>query len=158
MARAAENAAERADGAAAWVGALHKNTANFFKQWRAWRFDGVSRVWLMVILPPEGLRNNNPGNIEAGSNPWEGQTGSDGRFATFATPEHGIRALGKNLLSYQRQGYDTVSEIVNRWAPASDGNNTDAYIKALCSALGVVQMTRLMCPIPKPLQLCVPDC
>ncbi|MBL1723120.1 hypothetical protein ELD56_30270, partial [Klebsiella pneumoniae] len=83
------------------------------------------------------LRNNNPGNIEAGSNPWEGQTGSDGRFATFATPEHGIRALGKNLLSYQRQGYDTVNEIVNRWAPASDGNNTDAYIKALCSALGV---------------------
>ncbi|HDG9775831.1 TPA: hypothetical protein PGG59_004222 [Raoultella planticola] len=84
-----------------------------------------------------GLRNNNPGNIEAGSNPWEGQTGSDGRFATFATPEHGIRALGKNLLSYQRQGYDTVSEIVNRWAPASDGNNTDAYIQALCGALGV---------------------
>lgn len=30
-----------------------------------------------------------------------------------------------------------MSEIVNRWAPASDGNNTDAYIKALCSALGV---------------------
>jgi len=85
-----------------------------------------------------GLRNNNPGNIEASSaNPWEGQAGSDGRFAKFETPEHGIRALGKNLLSYQRQGYDTVSEIVNRWAPASDGNNTDAYIKALCGALGV---------------------
>ncbi|MBN5203088.1 hypothetical protein JY494_26615, partial [Serratia marcescens] len=65
-----------------------------------------------------GLRNNNPGNIEASDkNPWEGQTGSDGRFAKFETPEHGIRALGKNLLSYQRQGYDTVSEIVNRWAP-----------------------------------------
>ncbi|HGM6983318.1 TPA: hypothetical protein ACKQD1_004321 [Serratia marcescens] len=85
-----------------------------------------------------GLRNNNPGNIEASSaNPWEGQAGSDGRFAKFETPEHGIRALGKNLLSYQRQGYDTVSEIVNRWAPASDGNNTDAYIKALCGALGI---------------------
>ncbi|CAI1204265.1 Uncharacterised protein [Serratia entomophila] len=85
-----------------------------------------------------GLRNNNPGNIEASSaNPWEGQAGSDGRFAKFETPEHGIRALGKNLLSYQRQGYDTVSEIVNRWAPASDGNDTDAYIKALCGALGV---------------------
>ncbi|CAI1026147.1 Uncharacterised protein [Serratia ficaria] len=85
-----------------------------------------------------GLRNNNPGNIEASdSNPWEGQAGSDGRFAKFETPEHGIRALGKNLLSYQRQGYDTVSEIVNRWAPDSDGNDTDAYIKALCGALGV---------------------
>ncbi|MBH3164597.1 hypothetical protein I5N01_05595 [Serratia marcescens] len=85
-----------------------------------------------------GLRNNNPGNIEASSaNPWEGQAGSDGRFAKFETPEHGIRALGKNLLAYQAKGFDTVSEIVNRWAPASDGNNTDAYIKALCGALGI---------------------
>jgi hypothetical protein len=84
-----------------------------------------------------GVRNNNPGNIEASaSNPWEGQTGSDGRFATFETPEHGIRALGKNLLSYQRQGIDTVSNIVNRWAPDADGNNTDSYIKALCKAVG----------------------
>ena len=84
-----------------------------------------------------GFRNNNPGNIEVGSNSWDGQAGSDGRFAKFVTPEHGIRALGKNLLSYQRQGYDTVSEIVNRWAPASDGNNTDAYIAALCKKLNV---------------------
>ncbi len=85
-----------------------------------------------------GLRNNNPGNIEASDkNPWEGQAGSDGRFAKFETPEHGIRALGKNLLAYQAKGFDTVAEIVNRWAPASDGNNTDAYIKALCGALGV---------------------
>lgn len=101
--------------------------------------DGVSRAIAHgKSSEARGLRNNNPGNIEASkSNPWEGQTGSDGRFATFATPEHGIRALGKNLLSYQRQGYDTVSEIVNRWAPAKDGNNTDAYIQALCVALGV---------------------
>ena len=67
----------------------------------------------------------------------EGQSGSDGRFAKFETPEHGIRALGKNLLAYRAKGFDTVAEIVNRWAPASDGNNTDAYIKALCGALGV---------------------
>lgn len=85
-----------------------------------------------------GLRNNNPGNIEATEkNPWEGQTGSDGRFATFATPEHGIRALSKNLISYNNQGYNTVSEVVNRWAPPSDGNDhNDAYIKDLCAAVG----------------------
>ncbi|WP_324030898.1 hypothetical protein [Pantoea sp. JZ2] len=40
-------------------------------------------------------------------------------------------------MSYGSQGYDTVNEIVNRWAPASDGNNTAAYVKALCSQLGV---------------------
>lgn len=88
--------------------------------------------------PARGLRNNNPGNIEASdANPWEGQIGSDGRFAKFETPEHGIRALGKNLLSYQRQGVDTVTDVVNRWAPASDGNDTNSYISALCKTLGV---------------------
>lgn len=85
-----------------------------------------------------GIDNNNPGNIEfSKSNPWEGQTGSDGRFAKFETPEHGIRALGRNLLSYQRQGIDTVSDIINRWAPPDDNNDTSAYIKAVCAQLGV---------------------
>lgn len=85
-----------------------------------------------------GIRNNNPGNLEfSASNPWVGQTGDDGRFAKFETPEHGIRALGRNLLSYQRQGIDTVSDIINRWAPASDNNDTDAYIRAVCAQVGV---------------------
>lgn len=85
-----------------------------------------------------GLRNNNPGNIEASDkNPWEGQTGSDGRFAKFETPEHGIRALGKNLITYyQKHGLDTVGEIITRWAPPKE-NKTDAYIKAICEQLGV---------------------
>ncbi|WEJ92425.1 MAG: hypothetical protein P0Y63_16180 [Klebsiella huaxiensis] len=115
--------------------------------------DGVSRAIAHGnSSEARGLRNNNPGNIEASkSNPWEGQIGSDGRFATFSTPEHGIRALGKNLLSYQRQGYDTVSEIVNRYAPASDGNNTDAYIRALCGALGVGANDQLDVSNPKTL-------
>jgi len=85
-----------------------------------------------------GIDNNNPGNLEfSQSNPWEGQTGSDGRFAKFETPEHGIRALGRNLISYQRQGYDTVSDIITRWAPPEDNNDTAAYIKAVCAQVGV---------------------
>lgn len=96
---------------------------------------GVTRV---AKTPLRGIRNNNPGNIEASqNNAWEGQTGSDGRFVTFATPEHGLRALGKTLLSYQRQhGLDTLNEVVSRYAPSSDGNDTDAYIRALCAELG----------------------
>lgn len=91
-----------------------------------------------------GIRNNNPGNLEySKTNPWSGQTGDDGRFAKFETPEHGIRALGRNLLSYQRQGIDTVSDIINRWAPPTDNNNTDAYIKAVCDQLGVTSDQQL---------------
>lgn len=92
---------------------------------------------------PRGNRNNNPGNIEASKNPWDGQTGSDGRYATFATPEHGIRALGKNLLSYQRQGYVTPRQIITRWAPPNDGNPTEEYIANVSAALGVSDNERL---------------
>ncbi|MFX0970488.1 hypothetical protein ABEM00_01800 [Escherichia coli] len=85
-----------------------------------------------------GIRNNNPGNLEySDSNPWVGQAGSDGRFAKFETPEHGIRALGRNLISYQKQGIDTVNDIINRWAPPEDNNDTASYIKAVCAQLGV---------------------
>lgn len=102
---------------------------------------------------PRGVRNNNPGNLEASSsNPWVGQTGSDGRFAKFETPEHGIRALGRNLISYQRQGIDTVSDIINRWAPPSDNNDTTAYIKAVCAQLGVTADQPLDASNPDTLQ------
>ncbi|HBR0192833.1 TPA: hypothetical protein ACPT22_005192 [Klebsiella pneumoniae] len=102
---------------------------------------------------PRGIRNNNPGNLEASSsNPWVGQTGSDGRFAKFETPEHGIRALGRNLISYQRQGIDTVGEIINRWAPPSDNNDTAAYIKAVCAQLGVTANQPLDASNPDTLQ------
>lgn len=102
---------------------------------------------------PRGVRNNNPGNLEASSsNPWIGQTGSDGRFAKFETPEHGIRALGRNLISYQRQGIDTVSDIINRWAPPSDNNDTTAYIRAVCAQLGVTANQPLDASNPDTLQ------
>lgn len=89
-----------------------------------------------------GLRNNNPGNIRMSAAKWEGQTGDDGDFVKFATPEHGIRALSRNLLSYDRQGYNTVEQIINRWAPPSE-NETDKYIAEVAGALEVPPNTRL---------------
>jgi hypothetical protein len=84
-----------------------------------------------------GLRNNNPGNISKTSQSWDGEIkGSDNRFKTFSSPEAGIKAIGTNLLSYSRKGFDTVEEIINRWAPSSE-NNTQAYINSVATRLGV---------------------
>lgn len=85
-----------------------------------------------------GLRNNNPGNIQMGAEKWEGEVqGVDPRYASFATPEAGIRALGKNLLAYQeRHGINTVEGIVARWAPATE-NDTNGYIAVVAKALKV---------------------
>lgn len=83
-----------------------------------------------------GIRNNNPGNIRVSKDQWEGMTGDDGAFVTFDSPESGVRALGKNLLSYGRQGYDSIEKIINRWAPPNE-NDTKAYIDSVVAATGI---------------------
>lgn len=90
-----------------------------------------------------GVRNNNPGNIRKSRDVWVGQTGNDGSFVTFATPAHGIRATGKNLLSYARQGYVTPEQIITRWAPPEDDNDTEGYIKFVSDYLNVPRDTVL---------------
>ncbi|EPL6453035.1 hypothetical protein N0G65_000136 [Providencia rettgeri] len=84
-----------------------------------------------------GGRNNNPGNLRISDNVWEGQTGDDGEFVQFASPEHGVRALGKNLITYRNKGFVTVNQIINRWAPKKDGNKTEKYIAFVSQRMGV---------------------
>lgn len=92
-----------------------------------------------MLDAPRGVRNNNPGNLEQPtSGPWAGQTGTDGRFAVFATPQDGIRAMTRNLLSYQAvHGIDTIEGIVARWAPSADGNDVAAYTSAIAKETGL---------------------
>lgn len=81
-----------------------------------------------------GLRNNNPGNIVYNpANDWQGQTGRDGAFAVFSDPVYGLRAMGKVLLNYAKQGYTTVDSIIRRWS----ATDQDAYVANVSAALGV---------------------
>ncbi|WP_446935384.1 hypothetical protein [Morganella morganii] len=84
-----------------------------------------------------GSRNNNPGNIRISDNNWEGQIGDDGEFVRFASPEHGVRALGKNLITYRNKGVVTINQIISHWAPKKDGNDTEGYIKFVSGKMGV---------------------
>ncbi len=94
---------------------------------------------------PRSVRNNNPGNIEDGAfaKGHPGYKGSDGRFAIFETPEAGTGAQVALLQSYGKRGFDTPSEIIGRWAPASDGNPTPAYVDFVAKKLGVKADERL---------------
>jgi hypothetical protein len=83
-----------------------------------------------------GVADNDPGNIRKSPTHWLGEiAGTDPAFETFDTPEHGIRALAKVLLAYQRvHGLRTVAEIINRWAPTNE-NDTAAYIADVAARL-----------------------
>lgn len=93
---------------------------------------------------PRGIRNNNPGNIEWGSQ-WQGlrpeSERTDNRFAQFKDPVFGIRALACVLITYQdkrkaKDGgrIDSVKEIIERWAPSFE-NDTGAYANSVAALL-----------------------
>ncbi|EBJ6950715.1 hypothetical protein DYJ22_09130 [Salmonella enterica] len=85
-----------------------------------------------------GIRNNNPGNLEYSAQGWDGELTPDGRFSRFDTPEHGIRALAKNMRTYQHEhGLNTVAGMISKFAPPEDHNDTPTYIKAVAGMMGV---------------------
>lgn len=90
---------------------------------------------------PRGIRNNNFGNVRPLPNghAWPGQTGVDADgYAVFASPNDGVKAAAQNLQSYAKQGINTLSAIVNTWAPKGDGKNDPvAYAHYLAGKLGV---------------------
>lgn len=87
---------------------------------------------------PRGIRNNNPLNIEYNPrNQWDGQTGTDGRFATFTDAFYGIRAAARLLKNYGKlYQATTVRAIVARWAPAVE-NNVEAYVNSVVKRSGL---------------------
>lgn len=109
-------------------------------------------------MDPRGLRTNNPGNIRHSKVAWQGQAAAqaDQDFVTFVSPQYGIRALAKTLLTYQAgHGLKTIEQIVGRWAPPNE-NDTGAYIRAVASAVGVppsaavvVDSVAVMAPLVK---------
>lgn len=91
-------------------------------------------------MTTRGVRNNNPGNIDRNATKWQGMAADqsgDKRFIVFTSPQYGIRALAKTLLTYQsRYQLMTIRKIINRWAPPVE-NDTGAYVAAVAKACGV---------------------
>ena len=75
---------------------------------------------------PLGVRENNPGNLQPG-----------GQEASYPNMTAGYKAMDNNLLAYQKQGLNTITQIVNKWAPASAGNDVNSYIRDVSSRLGL---------------------
>lgn len=112
-----------------------------------------------------GFLNNNPGNLDRSSPPWNGEVRdvaqctndvqrmelTHGRFCVFVDAEHGIRAMAKNLRAYHdRLGCRSVRDYINRWAPPNE-NNTQAYIEAVAAKLAVLPDAPIALELAMPL-------
>lgn len=78
---------------------------------------------------------NNPLNIRySEKNQWLGQTGERNGFCVFSEEKYGWRAAFILLKNYYKKGFRTISQIVHRFAPASE-NPTSSYVEFVCDKL-----------------------
>ena len=91
-------------------------------------------------------RNHNPGNLR--QSPY--QVGTDGGFAVFQNDFMGFFALYWDI--YQKaqgktrtelNGQSTIRDLLYVWAPPSDGNDTEAYVKRVETLSGIPANTTL---------------
>lgn len=89
---------------------------------------------------PRGLRNNNPLNIRKGNSLWQGvrKDGNDPEFLQFVSRAWGYRAAFVLLRTYIcRHGVCTPQGIIERWAPAADGNQPHEYLNRVLLLSGL---------------------
>ncbi len=96
---------------------------------------------------PRGIRNNNPGNLIYTTIKWNGkipkEQNKDRRFEMFITPVYGVRAMIKDLKNDIEKGKNTVPLLIEEYAPRFE-NNTDGYIKTVCTDLKVSKTAKLL--------------
>ena len=102
-----------------------------------------------------GQRNNNPLNLRHGKSRWEGRTRvqTDAEFVTFKSMAYGYRAAWKLMETYRlrlmQAGMSyTLENIIHRWAPPEDNNDTQAYLRTVIRLLDYKVAGRQ--PLPSP--------
>ena len=103
---------------------------------------------------PRGIRNNNPLNIRRSRARWQGMSlnPTDREFCQFMQMKWGWRAAFKLLCEtyYVKWGLKTLEAIINKWAPPSDGNNTQSYINSVCQNVAWKRDEPLPAPTENP--------
>ena len=102
-----------------------------------------------------GIKNNNPLNIRRGTSRWVGRREivTDKEFEEFTSMAFGYRAAWKLMDTYRLhlrhagKSY-TLENIIHRWAPPEDGNDTTAYIRTVIRLLDYKVAGRQ--PLPSP--------
>ena len=117
--------------------AAGKNAFNGLDTYNGKQMDNATR----------GIRNNNPLNIRHSKNQWFGmkELQTDKTFVQFVSRKFGYRAAFVLIRTYMVKHHaNTIGKIIARWAPSSDGNNTQGYIRFVSKTTGI--------PVDEPLR------
>lgn len=81
---------------------------------------------------------NNVGNIRQSPVKYLGEIDSPSdNFKSFSSVAYGYRAMIQILRHYYHAGYLTLRQMINHYAPESDGNNPESYINFVASYAGI---------------------
>ena len=85
-----------------------------------------------------GLRNQNVFNIRDFDQNFNGETGVDkDNFLQFESVELGVRAADRTLTTYgKKHKINTVTGVIERFAPITDNNDTASYIATVAKQSG----------------------
>lgn len=120
-----------------------------FNEVQEWQKNNPGKVWPgglqeysnnvnRLAYLSRGIRNNNPGNLNfAGQKGATLESGPNARFASFPTMLEGIAALDRQVMLYLKRGKNTIDQIIDIYAPSSDGNNTSSYKSYLSQYTGL---------------------
>ncbi|EEQ2999980.1 lytic transglycosylase domain-containing protein [Escherichia coli] len=121
----------------------------YFNEVQEWQKNNPGKVWPGGLQKysnnvnrsaylSRGVRNNNPGNLNfAGQKGATLESGPNARFASFPTMLEGIAALDRQVMLYLKRGKNTIDQIIDIYAPSSDGNNTSSYKSYLSQYTGL---------------------
>ncbi|HBB2303763.1 TPA: lytic transglycosylase domain-containing protein [Escherichia coli] len=122
---------------------------DYFNEVQEWQKNNPGKVWPGGLQGfsnqvnrsaylSRGIRNNNPGNLNfAGQKGATLESGPNARFASFPTMLEGIAALDRQVMLYLKRGKNTIDQIIDIYAPSSDGNNTSSYKNYLSQYTGL---------------------
>ncbi|HAP0166367.1 TPA: lytic transglycosylase domain-containing protein [Escherichia coli] len=122
---------------------------DYFNEVQEWQKNNLGKVWPGGLQKysnnvnrsaylSRGIRNNNPGNLNfAGQKGATLESGPNARFASFPTMLEGIAALDRQVMLYLKRGKNTIDQIIDIYAPSSDGNNTSSYKSYLSQYTGL---------------------
>lgn len=85
-------------------------------------------------------KNNNLGNMRASCLQ---RLKDDKGFVKFTSPQEGYAALIVQLGLFVARGY-SLRQVISAWAPPSDGNATEAYLRFVAKRTGISPDQRLM--------------
>jgi hypothetical protein len=86
------------------------------------------------VADSRSQRNHNPGNLRAA--PWLANAKVDGGYWQAASDAEGMAGLLHQIALNVARGY-SLRRLIAAWAPASDGNNPDVYLKNVAAWCGI---------------------